>query len=141
MDTVPKTIEDWYAKACHFDNQWLKAKAITAHSNPSYGNNNRNNSGKKRFYQKPSLQKEKDPDAMDVNVIRLSKEDRDCYIKEGHCFNCSNRGHMFRECPNKNKQFPKGVKKVEVKIEEVNSDEEEGTVALIRAAKVFGRDF
>ena len=29
MDTVPKTIEDWYAKACHFDNQWLKVKAIT----------------------------------------------------------------------------------------------------------------
>ena len=141
MDTVPKTIEDWYAKACHFDNQWLKAKAITARSNPSYGNNNRNNSGKKRFYQKPSLQKEKDPDAMDVDVIHLSKEDRDRYIKEGHCFNCSNRGHMSRECSNKNKQFPKGVKKVEAKIEEVNSDEEEGTVALIRAAKVFGRDF
>ena len=77
MDTIPDTIEDWYTKASCFDNQWLKAKAITAHSNLSYNSNNRNNSGKKRFYQKPSLQKEKDPDAMDINVVRLSKEDRD----------------------------------------------------------------
>ena len=74
-------------------------------------------------------------------LFRSSKEDRDHYIKEGRCFNCSNKGHMSRECLNKNKQFLKGVKKVEAKIEEVNSDEEEGTVALIRAAKVFGRDF
>ena len=51
MDTVPKTIEDWYAKASHFNNQWLKAKAITVHSNASYGGNNRNNSGKKKYYQ------------------------------------------------------------------------------------------
>ena len=78
---------------------------------------------------------------MDVDVVRLSKEDRDRYIKEGRCFNCSNRGHMSRECPSKNKQFPKGVKKVEAKIEEVNSDEEEGTVALIRAAKMFEKGF
>ena len=141
MDTVPKTIEDWYAKASHFDNQWLKAKAITAHTNPSYGGNNRNNSGKKRFYQKPSLQKEKDPDAMDVDVVRLSKEDRDRYIKEGRCFSYSSKGHMSRECPTKNKQFSKGVKKVEAKIKEVDSDEEGGTIALIRAAKVFGKDF
>ena len=33
------------------------------------------------------------------------------------------------------------MKKVEVKIEEVESDGEEGTVTLIRAAKVFGKDF
>ena len=141
MDTVPDTIELWYTKAFHFDNQWLKAKAITARSNPSYGSNHRSNSGKKKFYQKPSLQKEKDPDAMDVDVVRLSKEDRDHYIKEGHCFNCSNKGHMSRECPNKNKQFLKGVKKVEAKIEEVDSDKEKEMVALIRAAKVFRRDF
>ena len=141
MDTIPDTIELWYTKASHFDNQWLKAKTITAYSNLSYSNNNRNNSGKKKFYQKPSLQKEKDPDTMDVDVLHLSKEERDCYIKEGHCFNCSNKGHMCRECPNKNKQFSKGVKKVEAKVEEVDSDEEEKTVALIRAAKVFGRNF
>ena len=48
---------------------------------------------------------------------------------------------MSRECPDKNKQFLKGVKKVEAKIEEVDSNKEGGTVALIRAAKVFGKDF
>ena len=78
---------------------------------------------------------------MDVDTICLSKEDRDHYIKEGDCFNCRNKGHMSRECPNKNRQPSKGVKKVEVKIEEVESDGEEGTVTLIRAAKAFGKDF
>ena len=48
--SIPKTIEDWYAKASHFDNQWLKAKAITACFNAFYGGNNRNNSRKKKYY-------------------------------------------------------------------------------------------
>ena len=78
---------------------------------------------------------------MDIDVVCLSKEDRNHYIKEGCCFNCRNKGHMSRECPNKNKQFLKGVKKVEAKIEEVDSDKEKEMVALIRAAKVFRRDF
>ena len=38
---------------------------------------------------------------MDVNVVCLSKEDRDKYIKEGCCFNCGNKGHMSRECKGK----------------------------------------
>ena len=64
---------------------------------------------------------------MDIDVIHLSKEDRDHYIKEECCFNCSNKGHISRECPNKNKQFSKGTKKVEAKIKEVDFDKEEGT--------------
>ena len=78
---------------------------------------------------------------MDIDIIRLSKEDRDHYIREGHCFNCSNKGHMSRDCPNKNKLFSRGVKKVEANIEEIDSNEEGGTVVLIRAAKVFEKDF
>ena len=78
---------------------------------------------------------------MDIDIIHLSKEDRDHYIREGHCFNCSNKGHMSRDCPNKNKLLSRGVKKVEANIEEIDSNEEGGTVALIRAAKVFEKDF
>jgi len=33
MDTVPDTIEGWYEKASHFENQWQKARAIASRSN------------------------------------------------------------------------------------------------------------
>ena len=33
MDTVPTTIAEWYEKAAQFDNQWMKAHAITTRGN------------------------------------------------------------------------------------------------------------
>jgi len=76
---------------------------------------------------------------MDVDAVRLSREDRDKYIKEGRCFNCGNKGHLSREC--KGKQPAKGVKRVERKREEETSDEEGGAVSLVKAAKFLGKDF
>jgi len=77
---------------------------------------------------------------MNVDAIRLSKEDRDKYIKEGCCFNCGNKGHLSREC--KGKQPTKGVKRVERKREEEEtSDEEGGAVSLVKAVKFLGKVF
>jgi len=81
MDTVPDTIEGWYEKASHFENQWQKARAITSRSN-------RTDKTKKKNYSRPNV-RERDPDAMDVDAVQLSKEDRDKYIKEGRC--CQDR--------------------------------------------------
>ena len=132
MDTVPDTIEGWYEKASHFENQWQKARAIASRSN-------RTDRPKKKNYSRPNV-REKDPDAMDVDAVRLSKEDRDRYVKEGRCFNCGNKGHLSREC--KGKQLAKGVKRVERKREEEEtSDEEGGAVSLVKAAKFLGKDF
>jgi len=132
MDTVPDTVEGWYEKASHFENQWQKARAIASRSN-------RTDRPKKKNYSRPSV-RERDPDAMDVDAIRLSREDRDKYIKEGRCFNCGNKGHLSREC--KGKQPAKGVKRVERKGEEEGiSDEERGAVSLVKAARFLGKDF
>jgi len=77
---------------------------------------------------------------MDIDAVRLSKEDRDRYIKEGRCFNCSGKRHLSREC--KGKQPTKGVKRVErKKEEEETSDEEGGAVLLVKAAKFLGKGF
>jgi len=76
---------------------------------------------------------------MDVDAVRLPREDRDKYIKEGRCFNCGSKGHLSREC--KGKQPTKGVKRVERKREEETSDEEGGAVSLVKAAKFLGKDF
>jgi Retrotransposon gag protein len=47
-----------------------------------------------------------DPDAMDVDVVqtgRMSNEERQKLIKEGHCFYCKDVGHLSQECPKKPK--------------------------------------
>ena len=112
----------------------MKAHAITARGNNGGSSNNRKD--KRKSYSHPTLN-EKDPNAMDVDAVRLSREDRDKYLKEGCCFNCGNKGHMSREC--KGKQPAKGVKKV-VK-EEEESEEEGGVVSVIKATKFLKRDF
>jgi len=132
MDTVPDTIEGWYKKASHIENQWQKARAIASRSNKA-------DKIKRKNYSRPNV-RERDPDAMDVDAVRLSREDRDKYIKEGRCFNCGNKGHLSREC--KGKQPAKGVKRVErKKEEEETSDEEGGAVSLVKAAKFLGKGF
>jgi Zinc knuckle len=55
-------------------------------------------------------QKERDPNAMDVN--RLTVEECNKLMKEGRCFKCRNMGHRANECPEdddkkKGKEVPK----------------------------------
>jgi hypothetical protein len=53
--------------------------------------------------------KKKDPDAMEVDMVRtetmhancLSDKERQRLLKEGRCFNCKKLGHMTRTCPDK----------------------------------------
>jgi hypothetical protein len=40
----------------------------------------------------------KDPNAMDVDAAKMSKEQLQ---KEGHCFRCREKGHLSRDCPKK----------------------------------------
>ena len=34
-----------------------------------------------------------------------TEDDKNCYKKEGRCFNCNQQGHMAHECPKKKQQF------------------------------------
>jgi hypothetical protein len=45
--------------------------------------------------------KEKDPDAMDVDALKIEK--RDEMMRKGLCFVCVKPGHLNRDCPDKKK--------------------------------------
>ena len=66
MDMVPKKIEEWYAKAIHFQMEWERAEEISQrHCQPT--------KSMYHTFSSPSSIKPKDPDAMDVDVIHVSK--------------------------------------------------------------------
>ena len=44
---------------------------------------------------------------MEIDAVRLSKEDHERYMKEGRCFNCAGTGHIGRNC---SKPKPKWTK-------------------------------
>ncbi|KIK77609.1 hypothetical protein PAXRUDRAFT_17389 [Paxillus rubicundulus Ve08.2h10] len=77
MDTIPNTLDRWIAKAEHFhvQNQWLQSLRsrntyVPRSSNPTH-----------------------DPNAMDVDAVRLTPLQQAEYMKKGLCFVCGKQGH------------------------------------------------
>ena len=84
---------------------------------------------------KPTGQKPRDPDAMDVDAMhtsKLSKEERNKLHEECKCFNCKRKGHLARDCRKKDSEYDerkdKGKKPQShvrsTKVEEVVDDRE-----------------
>lgn len=47
---------------------------------------------------------------IDIDAMRLSKNDRDQHMHEGRCFECNERGHVARDCPQKKKTTTAGYR-------------------------------
>ncbi|KIN95976.1 hypothetical protein M404DRAFT_33715 [Pisolithus tinctorius Marx 270] len=126
-------ISEWYTHAQKFDAKWRKVNELSGKKE------------KRTFYPKNNLAEEKDPNAMDMDGVRLSKEERDCHIKEGRCFSCGNKGHLSQECLDKGKTPQKRVKKICKIVEVEESDDEEKVtgplIALVNIARALGKDF
>ncbi|KIK72606.1 hypothetical protein PAXRUDRAFT_21790 [Paxillus rubicundulus Ve08.2h10] len=77
MDTVPDTLDKWIAKAEHFHVQNQQIQALKSRitfvprsSNPAH-----------------------DPNAMDVDAVKLTPLQQAEYMKKGLCFICGKQGH------------------------------------------------
>ena len=129
MDTVPNTIDKWYQQTLHFQHVWEKTNEIAkGRLNPFHnGQHRQNNSGYK-----------KDPNAMDVDAVRLSNQERERRRKKGLCFKCGQPRHMSPSCNNpflkKEGKKPENKKpEVSAKIKEIPDSDEEPMVGAISA--------
>jgi hypothetical protein len=107
---VPLTIDQWQAMA----REEVEVRALTA---ASLGNKPKGwlvsrdslaqSQSSQRSTDTQKTTKKRDPNAMDVDVVRtsrtssLTKEQRIKLMKEGKCFICQKDGHMARACPDK----------------------------------------
>lgn len=95
MDTVPTTISDWYKRAIHFKTQWERADVLDPkkknHSYPS----------PKPYTPHRQNHTPKDPNAMEVDAVRLEKltdNERQRCMREGLCLRCRQPGHFANNC-------------------------------------------
>ena len=127
MDTVPSTIEDWYKKAISFQTQWEHAEEISKrNSKPTH----------QSYHSFSTPTKARDPDAMDVDVIKVGKlmaEERKKCMEKGLCFRCRLPGHMSSKCPKYKDNAPKVRQVTEdlPELEPVDDDDEDENMRRI----------
>ena len=98
METVPTTIEGWINKAQIFENNWKQGQIVKKEKH--YDGNERTRQNP--FHSKPYQgTKPRDPNAMDVDRITLSPEEKDRYFREALCFECGQKGHRAAVCRNR----------------------------------------
>ena len=122
MDTVPTTIDKWYQQTLHFQHVWEKTNEIVKGRPPPFQTGQQNNGYKKC-----------DPNAMDVDAVQISEQERDKCFKDNLCFKCKKPGHMSRFCKNpflkREGKKPKNKKmEVSTKIEEIPDSNDDATV-------------
>ena len=92
---MPETLPKWY-KALKIDNDYHKVQRIIERDGP------KKEEGKPRW----NFCKEKDDNAMDVDVITkvyktLMDKEKTELMKKGLCFWCCKAGHLSQDCPKK----------------------------------------
>ena len=96
LPTAPKDLKDWFEWASRLDNNYRKLQRILNRSTGKFGD--KKEEPRRRWaFQK----KERDPDAMDVDALKIEK--RDEMMRKGLCFGCGKPGHLNRDCPDKKK--------------------------------------
>ena len=128
MDTILTTMEKWYQQTLHFKHVWERTNEIAKGWNnpflPFLDNRNNNN----------HTQKKRDPNAMDVDAIRIEKltpEERQRCFDNNLCFKCHKPGHRSNQCQNPFLGKQKQPTTTTTKIEEIPDNEEAATIGRI----------
>ena len=129
MDTVPTTINKWYQQTLRFQHIWEKTNEITK-GRPNPFHNRQHKQHNNRY--------KKDLNAMDVDAVQISQQERERRSRDNLCFRRGRSGHRIANCRNpflkKEGKKPENKKsEVSAKIEEVPDSDEEPTVGAITA--------
>jgi Zinc knuckle len=89
LETVLKTIDNWYEWAATLDHRFHKLNRAIEQT--------RGTSEKKKTLQFYFPRKERDLNAMDIDRLTINKHNK--VLKEGRCFRCRNMGHRANKCP------------------------------------------
>ena len=96
QDNVPESLSEWYKKVLKIDNDYHKVQWIIKRDGP------------KKEEGKPwwNFRKEKDENAMDVDVIMkvyktMMDEEKTELMRKGLCFWCQKVGYLSRDFPKK----------------------------------------
>jgi hypothetical protein len=105
LETLLKTIDDWYEWVALLDHQFHKLNQAIKQTR---GTSAKEKTPQQKYY---FSWKECDPNAMDIN--RLTIKECNKLLKEGRCFRCRNTGHQANKCPedDNNKKKAKEVPK------------------------------
>ena len=127
MDNIPTTMEKWYQQTLHFKQVWERTNEITKGQSNMFipFQDNRNNN---------HTQKKQDPNAMDIDTIRIKKltpEERQRCFENNLCFKCCKPGHRSNQCQNPFLGKQKQPAATTAKIEEIPGNEEAATVGRI----------
>ena len=98
-DDLPVTLDEWKTAAKKEQTKWALIKSSGLLKSGGKGSD-RQNKWKNALSKRE--QTKKDPDAMDVDNVRLgplTDEERKKLSAEGRCFRCRQLGHMSRTCP------------------------------------------
>jgi Domain of unknown function (DUF4939)/Zinc knuckle len=97
LETLLKTIDDWYKWVASLDHQFHKVIEQT-----------KENFGKEKALQQKYYfpQKKRDPNIMDIDRLMVNEQNK--LMKEGRCFKCRNMGHRANNCPEDNDNRKKG---------------------------------
>ena len=102
-DEVPKTYYEWKTAAEKEQAKWKLIKSTGLKKGG--GLTERQQKWRSALKGSQTNQnKKRDPDAMDVDNVRLNPltdEERKKFMQEGRCFRCRLQGHMSRDCPKK----------------------------------------
>ena len=120
MDTVPTTIEKWYQQTLRFQHVWEKTNEIAKGRPPPFQYGQQNNVHKKR-----------NPNAMDIDAIQLSEQERNRCFKNNLCYKCKKPGHVSKFCKNPFLKKEGKKPKVSAKIEEIPDSNNNATVGAV----------